>query len=105
MVLLTTPLAVELSVWIRVVGREYPISYRMILMRTASLVLTDTVLSTASAAADMPALMIWDMFSMDSFGVGISPLFDEKIFPPISSLRLACSCSLHNCVLSISYCL
>ena len=56
--LLTTPLAVELSVCIGVGGCGCPISANMFLMCTASLALMKSAPNSASAAEDITALII-----------------------------------------------
>ena len=76
--LFTTPFDVELSVWMGVGGWGCPISTIMFLMYTASFVLMNSAPSSASAAGDMTALMICDMFTVAPFGGGVSSSFDRK---------------------------
>ena len=61
-VLVTTPNAVELSIWIGVLGWGCPISSNKTRMGTASLALIYNAPSSASAAEDITASIIVDRF-------------------------------------------
>ena len=86
--LLTTPSAVELSVWIGVGGCLWPISLRMARMYTASRAMMYKAPSLALAADDITFLMIWAMLRTAPLFCGIAALFDRKKCPP--TLLLAC---------------
>ena len=65
------PSAVELSVWIGVLGCLCPISSKIFLILTPFFALINNAPSSASAADDMTALMISATFKM-------APLFGGK---------------------------
>ena len=78
-----TPSAVELSVWIGVLGCLCPNYSRMICMYDASRVAIQRSPSSDSAADDMTLFMICEMVSMAPFFGGNTVLFDKKKFPPV----------------------
>ena len=80
--LLMIPYAVELSVWIGVLGCLCSNSSRIIRMYDASLSAIYRAHSSASTAADMTFLMICAMASMASLFGGNAVLFDKKKCPP-----------------------
>ena len=80
--LLTTPLAVALSVCMGVGGCGCPISVKMFLMCTASLALMNNPPNSASAAEDITAFNIWATLWMLPLLGGISSLLDRKKWPP-----------------------
>jgi len=69
--LFITPSAVELSVWMGVRGCGWPISRSICLMCTASFALIYNAPNSASAADDITALIICEMFR-------IAPLLGGK---------------------------
>lgn len=71
--LFTTPSAVELSVRMGVRVCGCPISVSIFLMYTASFALTNSAPSSAFAADDMTALIIWAMLRM-------APLLGGEVF-------------------------
>ena len=73
-----TPFAVELSVCIGVGGCRCPISVSMFLRWTASFAFLKSPLSSASAAEDMMAFMIFAMLRMAPLFGGMSALVDKK---------------------------
>ena len=87
-VLFTTPHAVELSTWIGVGGCLCPNSSSRCRIGTASRALMYSAPSSASAADDMTALMIWET-------VNTAPLFGgSSLSSKQKNVRLLC------CVLS-----
>ena len=72
MFLLATPMAVLLSICIGVLGCLCPISCSIFLQGTASRALINIALSSASAANDMRALMIWAILSIAPLLAGSS---------------------------------
>ena len=58
---LVTPTAVELSVWIGVLGCGHPISMRVWIIGTVSLAVMNSLASSDSAAEDMTYLIIYAM--------------------------------------------
>ena len=81
--LLTTLLAVALSVCMGVVGCGCSISVKMFLMCTASLALMNSPPNSDSAAEDMTAFNIWATLWMFPLLSGISSLLDRKKWPHI----------------------
>lgn len=81
-VLLTTPRAVELSVCIGVGGCLCPISLRRCRIGTASRELMKRAPSSASAADDITALMIWAIVSTAPLLRGAWSFSDMKKCPP-----------------------
>ena len=71
MVLLMTPAAVELSVWIGDGGCFQPISINVWRMRTIYLDVMYSAPSSASAAEDMTNLMIWEILRIGPFHSGV----------------------------------
>ncbi len=80
--LLTTPHAVLLSVLMGVRGWMWPISVRSWHIGTASRTLMYNAQSSASAAKDITALMIWEMLRTVSLLCGLVMLDDMKKWPP-----------------------
>jgi hypothetical protein len=80
--LLITPSAVVLSVWIGVRGCGWPISSSMFRKCTASFVLMNYEPSSASAAEDITALMIVAMVRIAPLLGGNLSSFDRKKCPP-----------------------
>ena len=80
--LVRTPCAVELSVWIGVRGCGWPISTRVVLTGTANFALMNIAPSSASAADDITALIIWEMFKIAPLFLGMSSLPAMKKCPP-----------------------
>jgi hypothetical protein len=89
MLLLTTPNAVVLSVWMGVLGCLWPISVRSWCIGTASHALMYSALSSASAALDMTALNILVMLRMAPLLGGLSTLVEQKKWPPARLRALA----------------
>ena len=80
--LVTTPWAVVLSVCIGVGGFSCPIALTACHAGMASLQLMKRAPSSASAAEDMRALMIWEMVTTALLFAGMGELFDMKKWPP-----------------------
>jgi hypothetical protein len=80
--LVSSAWAVELSVCIGVQVWGCPISLRVRCMETAVLALMNSALSLASAADDIAALIICNMFSTDLFLMGMSSLPAMNMWPP-----------------------
>ncbi len=80
---LTTPSAIELSVWSGVGGCLCPNSSRMILMYTASRAMMYNAANSASVADNMTCLMTWAMLrTAPLFGGMFAPL-ERKKCPPV----------------------
>ena len=77
--LLTTPLAVVLSVWIWVGGCGHPISIKVCLMGTSFWAVMYKAVSSASAAEVMTNLITWEMERMGPFHRGIGSSSERKI--------------------------
>ena len=82
MVLLTTPEAVELSVWIRDGGCFQPIYINVWRMGTISLAIMYSAPSSASAAEDITNLMIWAIVRIAQFQSGFGSFSDENMWDP-----------------------
>ena len=80
MVFLVTPDAVELSVWIGVLGWGQPISMRVCWMGTISLAVIKRPTNSASAAEAMTNLIIWVMVRMDKLSQGTGSYLDRKMW-------------------------
>ena len=81
-VLLTTPAAVEFSVWIGDGGCFQPISVNVWRMGTISLDIMYIAPISASAAEDMTNLMIWEMVRIAPFYSGIGGFSDKNMWYP-----------------------
>ncbi len=97
MLLLAIHIAVLLSICIGVLGYLCPISCSVFLQGTASWALINIAPSSASAADDMTALMIWAVLSTAPLLAGSSSFSERKKWPPallhaLGSLR--CNASL-----------
>ena len=86
--LLMSPYAVELSVWIGVRGWGCPISRRVILVGTAVFALRKSAPNSALAADDITVRMICEMLSTAPLLGGFSLLFERKWWPPARLLAL-----------------
>ena len=82
MVLLTTPEAVELSVWIGEGGCFQPISINVWQMGTISLAVMYSAHSSASVAEDITNLMIWAIVRIAPFHSGVGSFYDKNIWNP-----------------------
>jgi hypothetical protein len=82
MLLLMTPNAVVLSVWMGVLGCLWPISVRSWRIGTASHALMYSAPSLALAALDMTALRILKMLRMAPLLGGLSTLVEQKNWLP-----------------------
>jgi hypothetical protein len=78
-VLLVTPTAVELSVWIGVFGCGHPIAMRVCLWGIISLAVTKRAASSDSAAEAITNLMIWAMESMAPLKRGNGSFSERKM--------------------------
>ena len=82
MVSLTTPAALELSVW---TGDEFcyqPISINVWRMGTISLAVMCSAPSSASAAEYITNLMIWEIVRIGPFHSGVGSFSDTTIWAP-----------------------
>ena len=79
---LTTASAVELSVCSGVGGCLCPISYKMILMYTASRAIMYDAANSAYVADDITCFIMWDMLSTDQLFCGMVESLDKKKWPP-----------------------
>ena len=93
MVLLTTPAAVELSVWIGNGGCFQPISINVWQVGTISLAVMYSAPSSASAAEYMTNLMIWAIVRIGPLHSGVGSFSDKNIWAPA---RLSALDSLFN---------
>ena len=91
MVLLTTPSAVVLSVWMGVTGCFHPISVNVRRIGTSSFAVTQRAPSSASAADDMTNLMICAIVRTGPFHFGSSTFSDKKMCAPVCDLLIHCS--------------
>ena len=82
MVLLTTPEAVELSVWIGDGGCFHPIYINVWRMGTISFAVMYSTPSSASAAEDMTNLMIWAIVRIGPFHLDVGTFSDKNIWAP-----------------------
>jgi hypothetical protein len=89
MLLLMTPNAVVLSVWMGVLGCFWPISVRSWRIGTASHALMYSAPSLASAALDMTALSILEMLRTTPLLGGLSTLVEQKKWLPAQLRALA----------------
>ena len=83
MVLLTTPAAVEFSVWTGDGGCFQTIYINFWLMGTISLAIMYSAPSSASAAEDMTNLMIWETVRIGLFHSGVGSFSDKNIWAPV----------------------
>jgi len=81
-VLLVTPTAVELSVWIGVFGCGHPIAMRVCLWGIISLAMMKRAESSYSAAEPITHLMIWAMESMAPLKRGNGSFSERKMCAP-----------------------
>ena len=82
MVLLTTPAAVELLVWIGDGGFFQPVSINVWRMGTISLAIIYSAPSSASAAEDITNLMIWEIVRIAPFDLGVGSFSDKNMWAP-----------------------
>ena len=82
MVLLTTPAAVKLSVWIGDGGCFQPISINVCRMGTIYLAVMYIAPSSASAAEDITNLMIWAILRIAPFHSGVGVFYDKNMWAP-----------------------
>ena len=87
MVLLRTPAAVELSVWIGDGGCFQTISINVWRMGTIYLAVMYSAPSSASTAEDMKNLMIWAIVRIGPFHLGVG-LFSDKNIGSSTAARL-----------------
>ena len=80
--LVSRSFAVLLSIWIGVRGWGWPISSRVWRIETAVFAFINKAPSSASAADDMTARMICEMFRTAPLFVGMSSFDDMNICPP-----------------------
>ena len=80
--LVSSACAVELSVWMGVLGCVCPNSSSVCRMDTAVLALMNNAPSSASAADDITALIICEMFNTAPLLMGISSLPAMNMWPP-----------------------
>jgi hypothetical protein len=80
--LVSSACTVKLSVWMGVRECECPISLSVIHMDTAILALMNSVPSLASAADDITALIICEIFNTTPLFMGISSVPAMNIWPP-----------------------
>jgi len=78
-VLLVTPAAVELSVWIRLFGCGHPMTMRVWRWGIISLAVTKRAASSDSAAEAITNLMIWAMERTAPLKHGKSSFSDRKM--------------------------
>ena len=82
MVLLTTPVAIKLSVWIGDGGCFQNISINVWRMGTIYLAVMYSEPSSASAAEDITNLMIWEIARIAPFHSGVGSFSDKNIWAP-----------------------
>jgi hypothetical protein len=80
--LVSSACAVKLLVWMGVRDCECPISLSVLHMDTAVLALTNSAPSLASAANDITALIICEIFNTALLFMGISSVPAMNIWPP-----------------------
>jgi hypothetical protein len=80
--LVSSACAVKLSVWMGVRDCECPISSSVLHMDTAILALMNSAPSSASAADDITALIIYKIFNTAPLFMGISSVTAMNIWPP-----------------------
>ena len=80
--LVSSACAVELSVWIGVCGCGCPISSSVFCMDTTIFALMNSAPSSASAADDITAFIICEMFNTAPLLMGISLLPAMNMWPP-----------------------
>jgi hypothetical protein len=102
---LITPSAVELSVWIGVLGCGWPILASICCKYAASFAFNYRAPSSASAADDITALIIVAAVRIASFLGGNLSSLDRKNVPPLGSAISFCCSILHHGVLQESFCL
>ena len=82
MVLLTTPAAVVLSVWMGVIGCFHPISSNVRRIGTSSFAVTNRAPISASAADDITNLMIFATVRTGLFHFGSGSFSYKKMWSP-----------------------
>ena len=82
MVLLTTPAAVNLSVWIVDGGCFQPIYIHVWRVGTISLAVIYITPSSASAAEDITNFMIWEIVRISLFCSGVGSFSDKNMLAP-----------------------
>ncbi len=82
-VLLVTPVAVELSVWIGLFGSGQPIEMRVCLWGIISLAITKWAASSDSVADAITNLMIWAIERTAPLNCGNSSFSERKMCAPV----------------------
>ena len=90
MILLTTPAAVELYIWIGDGGCFQTIYINVWRMGTISLAVMYSAPSSDSAAEDITNLMIWEIVRIALFHLGVGLFSDKNMWAParLSALDL-----------------
>ena len=78
-VLLTTPAAAELSVWMGDLGWGHFISSSVFIIATIYWAMMKSSLSSASGAEDMTNLIIWVRVITETFNQGMASFSERKI--------------------------